>query len=151
MSAARCRAAFLRTYPLIEDVIAARQAMDDAAFRRDRLIEAAKRRGLRVDELKALEKARAERAEHDRVLAERNRLAAEMKHMADPIEQIACLVSEIEACDREIGRVNATSALGLGHIPMVLSGAAPAIRTLFRDAVVWDAFIAVAGLQSKAA
>ena len=38
--------------------------MDDAAFKRDRLIEAAKRLGVRVAELKALEKARAERAEH---------------------------------------------------------------------------------------
>jgi hypothetical protein len=38
-----------------------------------------------------------------------------------------------------------------GYIPIVLSGAAPAIRGLFQDAVVWDAFIAVARLQSKAA
>jgi hypothetical protein len=96
-------------------------------------------------------KARAERAEHDRVLAERNRLAEEMEHMAEQIVQIARLVSKIEGGDREIGRVNAISALGLGHIPMVLSGAAPAIRALFQDAVVWDAFIAVAALQSKAA
>jgi hypothetical protein len=68
--------------PLVEDVIAARRTMDDTAFRRDRLIEAATRLGLRVAELKALEKARAERAEHEQVLAEQNRLAAEMEHMA---------------------------------------------------------------------
>jgi hypothetical protein len=61
------------------------------------------------------------------------------------------LVSEIEACDREIGRINATSALGFGYIPLVLSGAAPAIIALFQDAVVWDAFMAVAALQSEAA
>jgi hypothetical protein len=66
--------------PLAADVVAARRTMDDAAFRRDRLIEAAKRLGVRVDELKALEKDRAQRAEHDRVLAERNRLAEEMEH-----------------------------------------------------------------------
>jgi hypothetical protein len=65
--------------------------------------------------------------------------------------RLAHLVSKIEACDREVGRVNATSALGLGCIPLVLSGAAPAVTALFQDAVVWDAFIAVAGLQSKAA
>jgi hypothetical protein len=74
-----------------------------------------------------------------------------MKSMAEPIVRIAHLVSKIEALDREIGRVNATSALGLGYIPMVLSGAAPTIRALFQDAVVWDAFVAVAGLQSNAA
>jgi hypothetical protein len=34
---------------------------------------------------------------------------------------------------------------------MVLAGTAPAIKALFQDALVWDAFIAVAGLQSKAA
>jgi hypothetical protein len=139
--------------PLVENVIAARRAMDAAAFKRDRLMEAAKRLGFRVDELKALEKARAQRAEHEQVLAERNRLAEEMEDMAAPIARIAHLVSKIEACDREIGRVNATSALalGLGYVPLVLSVAAPAVRALFQDAVVWDAFIAVAGLQSKAA
>ena len=71
--------------------------------------------------------------------------------MAEQIVRIARLVSKIEACDREVGWVNATSALGLGHIPMVLAGAVPAITALVQDAVVWDAFIAVAGLQSKAA
>jgi hypothetical protein len=116
--------------PLVEGVIAARRAMDDDAFKRDRLTEAAKRLGVRVTELEALEKARAERAEHDRVLAEPNRLAEEMSYIAEPIARIAHLVSQIEACDREVGRVNATSALGLGHIPMVLSVAAPAIRAL---------------------
>jgi hypothetical protein len=41
--------------------------MDDAAFRRDRLTEAVKRLGARVAALKALEKARVQRAEYDRV------------------------------------------------------------------------------------
>jgi hypothetical protein len=137
--------------PLVADLIVARRAMDDAAFKRDRLIEAAKRLGKRVDELNALERERAQRAEHDRVLADRNGLAEEMARMAEPIVQIAHLVRQIDLCDREIGRVNATSALGLGYIPLVLSGAAPPIAALFQDAVVWDAFIAVAGQQSKAA
>ena len=88
------------------------------------------------------------RAEHERVLAERNRLAEEMERMADPIAQIAHTVSRIEICDREIRRLNATSAAKFGHIRLVLAGAAPAIAALFQDAVVWDAFIAVAGLQS---
>ena len=137
--------------PLVEDVIVARRAMDDAAFKRDRLIEAAKRLAARVDELKALERARAQRAEHDRVSAERNRLAEEIERMAEPMVQIARLVRQIDLCDREIGRVNATSALGFGYIRPVLSESAPVIAVLFREALVWDAFNAVAGLPSKAA
>jgi hypothetical protein len=74
-----------------------------------------------------------------------------MKGMAESIMNIADLVREIDECERVVGRVNATSALGFGHIPLVLSEAAPAIKALFQDAVVWDAFIAVARLQSKAA
>jgi hypothetical protein len=137
--------------PLVADVIAARRAMDDAAFKRDRLSEAAKRLGKRVEELKAQEKYRAERAEHERVSAERERLAADFGRMAEPIVQIAHLVRQIDLCDREIGRLNATSTLGLGYVPLVLSGAAPAIKALFQEALVWDAFNAVAGLPSKAA
>ena len=122
--------------------------MDDAAFKRDRLIEAAKRLGKRVDQLKALEADRRMWAEHERVRAERDRLADEMVGMADAIAQIAHLVAEIEAVDREIGRLNATSTSRLGYIRPVLSGAAPAIMALFGDAIVWDAFVAVAGLQA---
>ena len=133
--------------PLVDDVIVARGAMLEAAFKRDRLIEAAKRLGVRVDELKALERERTQRAEHDRVLADRNGLAEEMARMAEPIARIAHLVRQIDLCDREIGRLNATSALGLGYIRPVLSGAAPAVAILLQDAVVWDAFIAVAGLK----
>jgi hypothetical protein len=87
-------------------------------------------------------------AEHERVEAERDRLAEEMESMAEPIMQIAHLVSRIEACDREIGRLNATAASRHGRIPLVLAGATPAITALFQDVLVWDAFIAVAGLQS---
>jgi hypothetical protein len=68
--------------------------------------------------------------------------------MADPIMQIAHLVSQIEACDREIGRLNATSTSRFGYVRPVLSGAAPAVAVLFGDAIVWDTFIAVARLQS---
>ena len=60
--------------------------------------------------------------------------------------QIAHLVSQIEGCDREIGRLNATAALRHGRIPLVLAGATPAITLLFQDVLVWDAFIAVARL-----
>ena len=137
--------------PLVDDAIVARATMDDAAFKRDRLIEAAKRLGKRVDELKALEADRRMRAEHERVLAERDRLAEEMERMADPIAQIAHLVSRDRTFDREIGRLNATSTSRFGYIPLVLAGQRPLSRPCFGDAVVWDAFAAVAKVTSKAA
>jgi hypothetical protein len=49
---------------------------------------------------------------------------------------------------RRLGPVNATTASRFGYIRPVLSGATPAITALFQDAVVWDAFIAVAGRQT---
>ena len=130
-----------------DDLKLARREMDDAAFKTDRLQEASAKLAERVEALKALEADRRMQAEHERVLAERDRLAEEMECMAAPIVQIAHLVRQIEACDREIGRLNATSAAKFGHIRIVLSGGAPAITTLFQDALVWDTFIAVAGLQ----
>jgi hypothetical protein len=42
---------------------------------------------------------------------------------------------------------NATSTAKFGHIPFVLSGAAPAVATLFQDVIVRDVFTEVAGLQ----
>ena len=67
---------------------------------------------------------------------------------ADQIAQIAHIVSRIVVCDREIGRLNATSTSRFGYTRPVLSGAAPAITALLQEGVVWDAFIAVAGLQA---
>ena len=131
-----------------DDLKLARREMDDAAFKRDRLQEASAKLAERVEALKALEADRRMWEEHERVLDERDRLAEEMEHMADSIAQIAHLVRQIEACDREIGRLNATSAAKFGHIRIVLSGAAPVIAALFQDALVRDAFIAVARLQS---
>jgi hypothetical protein len=131
-----------------DDLKLARREMDDAAFKQDRLQEASAKLTERVEALKALEADRRMWAEHERVESERNRLAEAMQRLADPIAQIAHLVRQIEACDRETGRLNATSTAKFGHIRLVLSGAAPAISALFQDAVVWDAFIAVAGLKS---
>jgi hypothetical protein len=131
-----------------DDLKLARRDMEDAAFTRDRLHEAGKKLAERIEALKTLEADRRLQAEHERVLAERDWLAEEMERMAGPMAQIAHLVRQVEACDREIGRLNATSTARFGHIRIVLSGAAPAISALFQDAVVWDAFIAVAGLKS---
>jgi hypothetical protein len=112
--------------------------MDDAAFKRDRLTEAARRLAQRVGELKALEANRHRRAELERVLAERNRLAEEMARMVEPVVQIAHLVSKIEACEREIRSLN------FSQVRPVLEGASPVIATLFGEVFVWDAFQAVA-------
>jgi hypothetical protein len=132
-----------------DDVKVARREMEDAAFTRDRLHQAGAKLAERVEALKALEADRRMQAEHERVLTERDRLAEEMAHLAEPIAQIAHTVSKIAICDREIGRVNATSTSRFGYIRPVLSGAAPAVAALFQEGVVWDAFIEVAGLRSS--
>ena len=130
-----------------DDVKLARREMDDAMFHRDRLREASTKLAERVEALKALEADRRLQAEHEQISAERDRLAQEMLGMVEPIVRIAHLVREIEFCDRQIGRLNATSALHHGHITPVLMGSAPVVTTLFQDVLVWDAFILVAGLQ----
>jgi hypothetical protein len=84
-------------------VTVARRGMDDAEFTRDRLTEGARRLGERLNELRALEKARAQRAEHERVAAERNRLAAEMERMVEPTARIARLVSDSTAVTARSG------------------------------------------------
>ena len=126
-----------------DDVKLARREMGDAAFMRDRLREGGTKLAERAEALKALETDRRMRAEHER-LAERDRLAEEMERMAEPIVRIAHLVRRIDLCDREIGRLNATSTARLGYIRPVLSGASPVVEALFQDGVVWDAFGAVA-------
>jgi hypothetical protein len=116
-----------------DEVKLARREMEDAAFTRDRLHEAGTKLAERVEALKALEADRRLQAEHERVSAERDRLAEEMERMAEPIVKIAHTVSRIAICDREIGRLNATSTAKYGHIPLVLSGAAwsgtPSLRS----------------------
>jgi hypothetical protein len=131
-----------------DDLKLARRDMEDAAFTRDRLHEAGKKLAERIAALKTLEADSRMWAEHERVEAERDRLAEEMERMADPIAHIAHMVSRIAICDREIGRLNATSASRFGYIRPVLSGAAPAISALLADAIVSDAFIAVARLRA---
>jgi hypothetical protein len=105
-----------------DDLKLARREMLDAAFKRDRLQEASAKLTERVEALKALEADCRMGDEHERVEDERDRLAEEMERMADPIAQIAYTVSRIAICDREIGRLNATSTAKFGHIRLVLVG-----------------------------
>ena len=121
--------------------------MEDAAFTRDRLHEAGAKLAEWVEALKALEADRRSWAEHERVLDERDRLAEEMG--AWPTRLRRSLI-------RSGGSIFVIARLGgstrheakFGYIRSVLSGAAPAITALFQDALVWDTFMAVAGLQS---
>jgi hypothetical protein len=133
---------------LSRDEVAVARLQLDACWDRDRLTEAAKRLGERLKELRAIEIARAQRAEHVAVASERDRLAMELERLAGPMAEIAGLVAQIDACDREIRNLNATTGLALGYIRPVLSGAAAALATLFGDRVGADAFIAVARLRS---
>jgi hypothetical protein len=119
--------------------------MEDAAFTRDRLHEAGAKLAEWVEALEALEADRRSWAEHERVLDGTGPSRRRDGRMADAIAQIAHTVRRIDICDREIRRLNATTKFG--YIRSVLSGAAPAITALFQDALVWDTFIAVAGLQ----
>jgi hypothetical protein len=127
--------------PLTQDVIAARRTMDAAAFRRDRLAEAARQLAQRVGALRAREADRSRRAELERVLAERNRLAEEMERMRESIIEVARLISRIDALDRE------ARSLNFSQVRPVLAGAPPEIATLFGEVFVLDAFLAVARLN----
>ena len=139
--AQRARSAALDPLAQNGDGIAARAAMEDAVFRRDRMAEAARQLGQRVGALRTREADRRRRAELERVLAQRNRLAEEMARMVEPIVQIAHLVSRIDACDREI------RGLGFTQVRHVLADAPPEIATLFGEVFVLDAFLAVARLH----
>jgi hypothetical protein len=140
-AAAEARARALDPALVGEDAKVARREMDDTAFLRDRLTEAASRLAERVAELKALEADRVLWAEHDRLLAERARLADAMERMAEPIVQIAHTVSEIAICDRAIKALN-TKARGM-YIHPVLSRAALPIQALFEEVLVFDRFVEV--------
>jgi hypothetical protein len=121
-----------------DGVAVARREMDDAAFKRDRLKVAAAKLSERVAALKAFEAERHARAEHERVLAERNRLAKEMEHMAEPILEIARLVVKIDLFDHEIRCYNLRPTR-LGYIRPVVSGGS-SLEILFQAGPVRTAF-----------
>jgi hypothetical protein len=60
------------------------------------------------------------------------RRSTQLTAAARAIVQIAHLVRKIDFCDREIARLNATSALRHAHITPVLMGSAPVFSTLFQ-------------------
>jgi hypothetical protein len=90
------------------DVAAARRAMDDAAFRRDRLQVAAKRLGERLREVRADEEDQRRRIAYKKAKAERDKLATELKAIYPPIEaQFRDLLPRIAENDKQIEYINA--------------------------------------------
>ena len=122
-----------------DGVAVARREMDDAAFKRDRLKVAAAKLAERVEVLKALEAERHARAEHKRVLTERNRLAEEAARFAEPILEIAKFLAKADVFDREIRAYNQRPTR-LGHVLPVLSGDASVVDILLQEGPIRGAF-----------
>ena len=133
------------------DLKVARGDMVDAEFERDRMAEAARRLGQRLVEVKAIEIARAQRAEHDKWQAERDRLSAKLASLSGPLGEIAALMREIDGCERWLKRLNATTGPTLGFIMPVMAGAGPVVSAVFRDGVVADSFVAAAAVMPPSA
>jgi hypothetical protein len=85
----------------------ARRAMDDAAFRRDRLQAAVTRLGERLEQLKDQEENARRRAAYDKAGVERDQLAAELADLYPAVApKLADLAARIAANDRDIEFIN---------------------------------------------
>jgi hypothetical protein len=109
------------------DVATARQEMEDAAFRRDRMQTAVTKLGERLRELKAQEENRRRWLAYERAKAERDMLAAELREVYPAVAaRLADIVARIDANDREIEKVNTRArpdgAEGLAGAEMVARG-----------------------------
>jgi hypothetical protein len=90
-------------------VDAARREMADAAFSRDRLQEAVRRLGERLQEAKGREDEARRREAYNAALVEREKLAAELLATYPTLaEKLADLVARIATNDAAIERVNRT-------------------------------------------
>lgn len=89
------------------DVAAARRAMEDCAFKRERMQVAVIKLGERLRELKAQEEDRRRRLAYEKAKAERDKLAAELKDLYPAAAaSLADLAARIEANDSEIENSN---------------------------------------------
>ena len=85
----------------------ARRAMDDAAFKRDRLQAALTKLGERLKELQDDEENARRQVTYDKVKAERDQLAKEYADLYPIVaKQLAELMSRIAANDREVDYLN---------------------------------------------
>lgn len=85
----------------------ARREMDDAAFRRDRMQVAMGRLRERQRERRAAEEQRRRWAAYDAARETRDGLAKELARVYPPlVAQLVDLLMRLDACDREIERIN---------------------------------------------
>jgi len=90
-----------------EKVQTARQQMDDAAFRRDRLRMAVTKLRDRLQQLKAQEDNERRWQAYEKAKAERDKLVSELKDVYPAYAtRLADLVARIKANDREVDRIN---------------------------------------------
>jgi hypothetical protein len=85
----------------------ARRAMDDAAFKHDRLQAAVTKLGERLEQLKDQEENARRQAAYDEAKAERDELAKELAELYPAVAQkLADLFTRVAANDREIDYIN---------------------------------------------
>jgi len=101
------RASALDPMLAAERVQAARREMEDASFRRDRLLTAVTKLKDRLQQLKAQETNEKRWQAYEAVKAERDKLSAELKEIYPTFTaRLADLLARIQANDREVDRIN---------------------------------------------
>jgi hypothetical protein len=97
--------------PLVSpDPVAARAAMEDAAFTRDRLNTVLPRLRQRLDEVAATEYAAEWEPDFEQVKARRDDLAREFAELYPTVTaQLVDLFKRIAECDREVSRINGSA------------------------------------------
>jgi hypothetical protein len=119
-----------------KEVQEARRAMEDAAFRRERLQIAVTRLRERLEEVRAQEEDQRRRVAYDRVKAERDRLAAELAAIYPDIEQkLRDLLPRIAANDREVEYINGHALPGDGERLLVAEQVARGLRGFVENSV----------------
>jgi len=89
------------------DVADARRAMDDAAFKRDRLQAAVTRLGERLEQLKDQEENARRQAAYDKARVVRDQLSAELTELYPAVApKLADVVARVAANDRDIEFIN---------------------------------------------
>jgi len=90
-----------------DDVADARRAMDDVAFKRDRLQAAVTRLGERLEQLKDQEENARRQAAYDKARVVRDQLAAELADLYPAVApKLAELATRVMANDRDIEFIN---------------------------------------------
>lgn len=105
--AERSRLQALDPASTVKDVSDTRRAMEDAAFRRDRLLTAASKLTARHAEVKASEENARRQLAYDEAVAARDALAVELRETYPAlVARLAALMTRVAASDREILHIN---------------------------------------------